>query len=209
MLPEDKPNFVSLMSNIAELYKDKLSVARLEIYWRCLQHYSIETLRKALDAHVLNPDQGQFMPKPADIVRLLEGGNITKALQAFNKVKRAVEQVGSYSSIVFDDPITHVVIEQMGGWMQLCKLYDKEFSFKSLDFQKLYVRYVHQKPFRHPKQLTGTMDGVNLRNGYLTKPPVFFGDQELAMKVYQEGEEKNTTIEYQPTNLLSKHTEEK
>lgn len=200
MLPEDKFNFVSLMTNIAELYKEKLSVARLEIYWRCLQNYPIEMLRKALDAHALHPDQGQFMPKPADVVRLLEGNHATRALSAFVKVRQAIQQVGAYSSIVFDDPIIHVVINEMGGWIRLCLSTETELSFKAKEFERLYSRYIHQKPKQYPKLLSGIFHEDKLQKGYLLCKPVLFGNTVAALKVYRQ--------EVQNINLLINHIEE-
>jgi len=67
--------------------------------------------------HLMNPDTGQFLPKPADIVRMLGGRTLDRALMAWAKVDKAVRQIGTYESVVFDDALIHRVLHEMGGWV--------------------------------------------------------------------------------------------
>ena len=202
MTQADKEKFVNLMASVAELYREKLSIQRLEIYWRCLQQYSFELIQKALDAHAVNPDNGQFMPKPADIVRYLAGNSISQVLQAWTNVKRAIREVGCYSSIVFDDPLIHIIILEMGGWIQLCKIHDKDMPFKQHEFEKRYCRYLQVKPTDFPKQLIGITNQINQQNGFSLEPPILFGNYKQALIVYEQGK-ANAMLKNQTPLLIN------
>ncbi len=187
MQASDKAQFVNLMSSVAELYRETLSLNRLEIYWRCLQKYSLESIRKTLDAHAVHPNQGQFMPKPADIIRLLEGNDANQSLLAWNKATDAMKSIGSYNSIIFDDSLIHRILLDMGGWIKFGENLEKELPFVEREFERRYRFYVWQKPLWHPKQLSGLFESTNTLMGYSFPSPKIFGDTQLALKVYQEG----------------------
>ncbi len=155
----DLPQFLILIANIGELYGKAVSGPLTDIYWETLKSFELEDLRRAFSAHVCNPDCGQYFPKPADIVKFIEGGGETKALQAWTKVENAIHWVGSYESLAFDDPIIHSVIEDMGGWVKLCALSLEELPFRALDFQKRYMGFVIRKPSRYPRYLCGIAEG--------------------------------------------------
>src|SRR5437870_914018 len=120
MQSRDLGKFTILMAGIGELYGKNISSHLIDIYWQVLKQYELVDVQNAFQSHVQNPDCGQFFPKPADIVRFIEGSGETKALLAWAKVERAIRQLGSYQSVVFDDSLIHIVIEDMGGWVKLC-----------------------------------------------------------------------------------------
>jgi hypothetical protein len=66
--------FALPLAGTAEIYAKSLSKALSELYWELLKPYSLRALEIALRAHLLNPEGGQFFPKPADLIRHLEGG---------------------------------------------------------------------------------------------------------------------------------------
>src|SRR5262245_48873368 len=104
MNPEDKALFCKLLTGTAELYNQRLTPSALEIYWNVLEKYPLERIKNALNLHVRNPDNGQFMPKPADILRYIELSSTAKALYTWDKVDAARAIVGGHNSIIFDDP---------------------------------------------------------------------------------------------------------
>ena len=64
----------------------------------------LRAVADALNRHAVNPDNGQFLPKPADIVRLINGNTVDRALVAWSTVERAIRSTGPYQSVVFDSP---------------------------------------------------------------------------------------------------------
>ncbi len=182
----DKKFFVALMTAMTEIYGKKLSSQLLEIYWRSLEPYELNDIKQALNAYIVNPDNGQFIPKPADIIKILSGNSTEKALYAWNKVLKAIRQVGSYNSIVFDDPIIHLILDDMGGWILMCKTNESELSFARYDFEKRYKCYLKYMPAKYPTKLIGLIDSFNQINHQQLTMPELFGDKEVALKVYHQ-----------------------
>ena len=78
MIDQDKRAFKQRMDALTEYYgKDQLSEIGLEMYFSPLERFSIDQIKHAISSHLNNTKSGQFMPKVADFVRILEGGEIT------------------------------------------------------------------------------------------------------------------------------------
>jgi hypothetical protein len=183
----DKSAFRLMLMEVGELYSKMITKSLINVYWQALKLFDWQDVKKALQAHIQNPDMGQYFPKPTDVVRFIEGSPETKALQAWAIVERAIEQVGIYQSVAFDDLITHAVLDEMGGWIKLCSLTTKELSFSARDFQKRYRGYVHKAPERYPQYFYGLFECDNTKNGYPIDAPILIGDFDKAKKVMQQG----------------------
>lgn len=185
--------FHELFTGVAELYGQNPSPAVFEIWFNALKRFEIRDIGRAFSVHVQSPDQGRFMPKPADIIRILEGSAKETAFAAWTKVYQAIGRVGSYASVVFDDPIIHRVIRDMGGWVYLCGIAEDEVPFKANDFVARYqgFRSSGEVP-DYPRMLVGIVEGENRLNGYLDEipEPVRIGDPEKARQVYLAGTDK-------------------
>src|SRR5690242_16246489 len=90
MLPSDRKRFVVCLTAAAELYGKPPSEAVIAMWWGALSIYEIDGVERAFQAHLADPDRGQFMPKPADIVRLLKGTSKDSSLVAWSSVDKAV-----------------------------------------------------------------------------------------------------------------------
>jgi len=185
----DFEEFGKNLVGIGELYGKEISEYLANIYWKALEKYELEDVEKAFNTHVVNPDGGQFMPKPADIVKLIEGSGETKALEAWAKAEKTIRSVGSSQSVAFDDGLIHAVIEDMGGWERFCSGTEDELPFKAREFQKRYMGFVTKPPLRYPPYLPGWSERNNNAMGYVDfiKPPVLIGDREKAEKVKLNG----------------------
>jgi hypothetical protein len=188
MKNEDKTSFVALMQGVTELYSKKLSPALLDIYWITLIDFDFIDVRKAMERHIVNADNGAFMPKPADLLRYLEGNTVSKSLQAWNKAIRAVAKEGPYLTIVFDDALIHCVIEDMGGWVSFCKVTEEELPFRCREFEKRYSSFLLKPPVEYARHLTGILDQENHVKGLSPMTPVFLGQAVEAERVYSLGQ---------------------
>ncbi|CNL87255.1 hypothetical protein [Yersinia pseudotuberculosis] len=68
----EKREFAEIMKAILAIYGKDGSKAVLKIYWNALLPYDIETVRQAFSNWVIDPEQGRFSPKPADIIRNIQ-----------------------------------------------------------------------------------------------------------------------------------------
>jgi hypothetical protein len=187
MQEDDITDFTVMMVRMGELHRITISKRLTDIYWEALERFEWEDVKLAFEAHIPNPDCGQFFPKPADIVRWIEGSGETRALRAWSKVEQAIIQVGIYKSIAFDDPLIHIVIEEMGGWIRLCGVTFQELPFRANEFQKRYLGFVYKKPERHPKYLPGLTELENGKNGFPINLPILIGDAACAKEVHRLG----------------------
>ena len=69
MQPSDTQGFFDVWDQCAEVYGKPVSDAAKELVFKLLARYSLADVKAALRAHMLDPQHGQFMPKPADIIR--------------------------------------------------------------------------------------------------------------------------------------------
>ena len=187
----DKPRFFTLLVGVAELYGRTFSEAALALYWAALAAYSLEAIERAIAAHLHNPDTGQYCPKPADIVRYLDGGPTQdRAARAWAKVERELRRVGAYASVVFDDPVIMMTVADLGGWPKLCHTALEELPFRAKDFKALYAAYAVQPKADYPRVLPGLAEHHNAANGLLVAPPVLLGDDKAAAaRVYHGGKD--------------------
>ncbi len=196
--------FSGFMASMGEVYAKELSQILVEIYWQCLKAFELNEVRHAFKTHLNNPDGGQIFPKPADLIRLLDGSPESRALCAWTHVQCTMGRVGRYHSVAFDDWLIHAVIEDMGGWITFCETALKDLSFVYLDFQKRYRALMHQRPKRHPRYLVGIIERENAKEGYGFGPPVLVGDLQKAQAVIASGSGKSLRL-HRPSEESIKH----
>lgn len=184
----DRNAFYSALEAAYELYGKKPSDAAAKLYFETLSRYELKDVLRGLSAHVQNPDNGQYLPKPADIIRVLDGDTQTAGLKAWSKVVSAIRSVGPYQDVVFDDPAIHAIISDMGGWVQINQITEDELPFKSNEFVKRYKGALSGiNEIEYPKLLTGISNAYNSVEGHGTSRPVLIGDPNKARQVYRLG----------------------
>lgn len=188
MQPDDRKKFVTLITGIADYYAKELSVTTISLYWEGLKHYDLPAIERALWAHTQNPDSGQFMPKIADVTKVLQGRTEDQAQLAWSKVDGAVRQIGIWADVAFDDPIVHRVLADMGGWVRICSSDDEKWPFVAKEFITRYrgFKIAGQLP-AYPKYFLGTASTHNTAE-QLAKPSVrLVGNADLALQVIAGG----------------------
>ena len=203
MNQNDLAAFTDLLTMVSALYRTPLSRKSLELYWDILRRFEWQEVKMAFQIHLTDPDSGQYFPKPADVVRHLRGNSETQALRAWSKIEEAIRSVGCYASVVFDDSIIHVVIDDMGGWIRLCQTLLKDLPFRANEFKKHYAGYINHPPRNYPKQLLGLEAQQNGMHGYTTKPPLLIGDPQQAFAVLQNGCDKFLNVCESTPTLVS------
>lgn len=102
----------------------------------------------------------------------------TSGIVAVTRLEGAMRRVGAYRSVVFDDPIIHLVVERMGGWPKLCSMADDEWKFLRRDFERIYDATCREPvPIDQiSKRLPGIFELSNAANGH--------GDMPIQMQIY-------------------------
>ncbi len=185
---DDKRDFLALFESLSHVYKDKLSEIKLEVYWRALKNYALVDIKRALDRHFAFPDGGQYIPKAADIIRCLSGSHYGRAARAWTKVQGAIQRIGIYKTVVFDDALIHAVIIDMGGWVNVCQITLHELSYRSRDFERRYCDYLILPPENYVRQLNGLFDSRAIQ---------LVGHSDKAYQVLAGGVSSTALLSYQ------------
>jgi hypothetical protein len=182
---EEKRRFATLLTHLADYYKAEISRAVLGIYWEGLKAYSYEAIEKACWAHTQLPDEaGRWMPRNSDIIKMISGSTIDQAAIAWSAVDSAVRVRGTWDDVVFDDPIIHRVIADMGGWVKIGSHDDDAWPFVGKEFQTRYRSFRMRGDLPdYPKQLTGMANAHNAAGGRPLLPPILLGNPEKAKLV--------------------------
>lgn len=194
MNSDDTTAFASLLSDALAFYRQDVSSFALGVWWQACSPFSLEQVRKALTAHALDPERGQFAPKPADLVRQLQGTHADRSLIAWGKVLDAIQRVGAYQTVVFDDPAIHAAIVDMGGWVAICRSNVDDLPFVQKRFCDAHRTYAKRTDIGYPAMLVGEHAQQNGALGFEAAPPLLIGDPKRAQHVLKRGGAAKTLI---------------
>ncbi len=164
-----------MLIGIASTHGKEINDFMIVAFWEVLKAYPLEDVNKAFIEHLGDTDYGQFMPKPADIKRLIEGSSQERAKDAFAKLDYALRCCGPYRTVRFADPIITPVINALGGWAGLSKLTDSEYQFYKKDFVDRYCVYIKSGILPSDQQLLGFEALSNLSLGVELSEPILIG----------------------------------
>lgn len=176
MTDSDIEAFTAVIAATAEMYGGKkLSDVVVALYFKALNNLSLEQVKAGISRHMQDTEAGQYMPKPADILRFHKSKK-PSALIAWSEVIEAMEQKGAYISVLFQDGITNAIIRDMGGWPGICREYMTvdEPVWIQKEFERRYAEY-QDSGRMSIEALTGLHDLSNINNGLLdaVKEPAF------------------------------------
>lgn len=180
---------VGVLGEIYDFYGAVLSESAIGFWVDSLEPFELEQIRKAFNSHMRDPDGGRFMPKPAHLMKFLEGNSTDKAAVAWGKALDAASRVGAYSDVVFDDPAIHATIEDLGGWPKFCRTETAELSYLQHRFTQSYQAYAHKGDFAYSRKLNAdrSPDDVYNARGLPPPKPALVGDSAKAKEVYRLG----------------------
>src|SRR5687768_3808806 len=193
MNANDAGRFREGISGVMGFYEKTLAPFAFDVWWNALKAYDLQAVIDAFNRHLSNADTGQFAPKPADIIRMLQGSTQDSALRAWAKVDLAVRQVGTYTDVVFDDALIHRVIQDMGGWIGFGTKDDSEWPFIAKEFENRYRGFkIRSETPEYPAVLMGIANANNARHGFKAERPVLIGSELRALQVMQGGTNKSS-----------------
>lgn len=193
MQPCDREPFFLMLGDTYAYYGKELAQFTTTAFWEGLKRFDLDDIRHAINIHVQDPDRGQWCPKIADLTRLLEGSTQTQGMRAWVKLEQALRCVGAYQTVVFDDPLIHAVVTDLGGWTKLCQTQVDEIPFVARDFERRYAAYrTHRDRPPYPAKLIGIAEHENAMRGHEPPRPVLIGDPTRAALVFGNGGESST-----------------
>lgn len=155
--------FAHLMVQVAEIYGEKLSEIKIQLYFELLKEYPYEIIEGAFVSHT---KLSKFFPKPADIIELIEGSPEDKSLQAWLFLVDLIERYGYYYTIIVNDPVFVATVEDLGGWMHICSTWKKsELVFREKEFREKF-KFNLKHPRKIENKLTGYIESYAIYHGY-------------------------------------------
>ncbi len=184
---QDKQQFAQIMFAVFELYSKKPSKIAVQMFWNVLERFSIAQVETGFKLHLNDTEAGKFPPKPADVIRHIEGSVDDRqaiATAAWQKAIDAIADVGSYKSVCFDDPAIMYAIFIMGRWENFCSMSKKEMPFKRRNFISAYCAY--RPGMVYPNYFAGLNERENSGLDCQLKI-VFIGDSTQAKAIHLAG----------------------
>ncbi len=189
MVDSDEAKFAALLTGISSYYRTSISTVAIDIYWDGLRQFDYAAIERAFRQHTQLPDkEGHFMPQISDIKKMMGGGTADQASLAWSKVNRAVHQIGPHVDVVFDDPLIHRVLDDMGGWSPLGSKEEKEWPFIAKEFENRYRGYkMNGQTPDYPRVLVGIANGQNEAAGRPKLGVRLIGDKDMCLGVMGGG----------------------
>jgi len=163
MIESDKVEFKMLMVGVGELYGKEITKPLMRIYFSSLANYSLDDVERGISQHTMDSKHGSFFPKPADIVRHLQTGDLSaenKAELAWAQVMREIRVTGSYGSLKLDDRQAMAAVKSLCSWEQLCSSTVDEMTWKKKEFISMYETYEKTPLDMLPSSLPGRIELV-------------------------------------------------
>lgn len=187
----DFARFAACMKTLQETFTpDKpITKEKTGLYFKLFSDFSIESFESACFS-VLNSKTISIFPTPGEIRAAGSDDMKAKIEMALSKVEKAVDRHGPNCTLIFDDPVIHVVVSRMGGWEWICTRNVEEWKWIRKDFRELYGIYAKQSMLDVPEKLQGVSERLAIAHGYedsvfkkhLDRMTVRFGDQEKIKK---------------------------
>lgn len=155
MQERDRAEFGELVTDVHAFYRQDCSRFVLDVWWAACEPFTLEQVRGAFTAHAKDPEAGKFCPRPADLVKVLQGTSTDRAAVAWGMVMQAVRLAGGYQDVDFGDPATHAAIHDLGGWPKVCRTELKELGYLQHRFTESYRAYTGRGVTTCPLVLMG------------------------------------------------------
>ena len=145
------------------------------------------------------------LPMPAEIREYSLGLKEDEMMVRINRAKlllnKGISKAGIYNDVVFEDPIIHLCIDSIGGWINFCKKSSKEVEdWLKWDFPKLYRSFSTRKQ----TTLSLVLEGKGDKD---LKEICYIGDKEKYLKwssIYIEHKSKENPKQLELLKRLEK-----
>lgn len=130
----DQKKFISSIGALGELFGKDISASTLKFYWVALQGFSDDQVQSALERAVT---AFKFMPKPVELIELMQDDDEEQAIGEWAKVMRHIKNGKPGRTVPAE---VMAVLEKIGGWDHLKTLTYKDLEFKAMAFYKIWGR---------------------------------------------------------------------
>jgi hypothetical protein len=168
MIAEEQDEFKEVMIGLGEYYGKEITEALTKIYWYDLKPLTIDQFKLAASQHRLNPDNGQFFPKSADIVKIFTGNSKQQeqllddtAQMQWLVILSEIRKTGSYGNLKIEDQQAMAAVESLGGWKLICSKTEADLVWFGKKFVEAYKNFERTDISLLPNKLAGRIEIEN------------------------------------------------
>lgn len=168
---DDKKKFAEIMVTTGELFDKKITKTLMQTYFQMLTSYPIEKVEQAFHSHLLDPDQGMFFPKPANITKQIAGTSKQqdqevddKAELQWHTIIGEMSRIGSYGALKLEDGMAMAAVRSVGGWCHICSLTTDQLVWVKKEFISAYKNYERTPVELLPNNLPGRFEIENKKS---------------------------------------------
>lgn len=167
----DKKKFAEIMVTTGELFGKEITQTLMKTYFQMLIIYPIEKVEQAFHSHLLDPDQGMFFPKPANIAKQLAGTSKQQEQEVddtaeiqWHTIIGEMSRIGSYGTLKLEDGQALAAIKAVGGWRHICSLTTDQLVWVKKEFVAAYKNYERTPVELLPHNLPGRFEIENKKS---------------------------------------------
>ena len=166
MQPHDSEVFFDRLAALGELFDAKVSPVKAALYFDALKDLPLDDVLGALNAAV---KVSVFMPKPAELRRIVVGDDEDHTERAWMALRSAMHSVGAYASVVMTDAaMGESVLSLFGSWSAAClaEFSPEMWTAKRKEFGRVY-RALRDRHLVGARYLLGMAERQNTTRGEL------------------------------------------
>lgn len=183
---------VSMLDTAGKIFRTQITKEEFKFWILSLDSYPFEDVRRAI---IRYSHEGKRMPIPSEIIEMIDGSKDDQALSALMKVEYAMNKHSGYDTVIFDDPIIHAVIIELGGWIRLSRLSENELIWWKKDFKERYQHHLRMGIQQEiPLKLLGIFDQTNIPLGLDPRKPAIVGDRQKALDWVNKQDTPDTLV---------------
>ena len=165
----DATRFSQLLSALAVTFGKEADTPMFIGYEMALDDLPLDAIDRAVRRAIR---ECKFMPSGSELRELAGAAGEVKAsdrsIVAYGAACRAVQSVGGYQAVSFDDPLANAAVRNMGGWERFCDWPTDEMQWRQRDFCRHYEALSASGISGElAAPLPGICDGQNAAGGFL------------------------------------------
>jgi len=138
----DRERLLTTLAAVYAFYERELTELACEFWCDDMGNFPVDAVERAFAAHRRDPERGQWLPKPADIIRQLQGDTTQRAALAWGEALDCARAGGAgYARL---QPATRAALDSIGGMLALRRADDSQVSFLQRQFVAAHKAEQHR-----------------------------------------------------------------
>lgn len=161
----DAQRLNNLLGQLSVNYRREITEADAANFKLMLMRWGVDVLEAAVQAHMFDPDGGQYFPNIANVAKHAEGtakqnaaAVEDKAAIAWACIERDIRRAGSYGTLKLEDKQALATVKAMGGWQSICQTETSKMEWKRKEFIRMYETFERMPLEALPSSLPGRIE---------------------------------------------------